>query len=306
MDVLDENKNLLQEIFAWPGGEPVISLDDEITLYTSPELKQKFIEGMAEHKLTAPVSKTIQELIEKNRLIPCWVNKGLGSIILFKIFAPLDVKSIGSFYAPSENVVALLMDNSTFFLFYVPNRTLAYLTLHELCHYAAGNSSSFPSLSAKILTKYYEVMFHTLFEIFAERRLNPKPDLTKRATKYWSNLVSKEQKRTADIAKGDDIKNLILKCFGDYLGLKDVAQEIAYDVKILVDTARKDLGKILTNIEKFKYVLVPLYIAYGDGLGLKNLTTFAIQEYWCASEVVCVCAEKPSKFPVVYKVISSI
>ena len=47
-----------------------------------------------------PVAKDIERLIESKKVVPCWMNKGLFRLVLFKGLAPRHNQSTLGFYTP--------------------------------------------------------------------------------------------------------------------------------------------------------------------------------------------------------------
>jgi hypothetical protein len=154
----------LRELFALPIKTELIAKLESQPIYSTRKLVIKYIKAMMKRKETAPISKKIIDLIKKEKLNPCWVNKGIFSLSLFKIFGGTD-KMTMAFYYPPENKIFLLMDNNIIFG-YASNKNLAKLTIHEGMHMAANNMKKrFLSHFEDELMAYYSKFFAEIFAL---------------------------------------------------------------------------------------------------------------------------------------------
>ncbi len=59
-----------------------------------------------------PVVKDIERLINQEKIIPCWINRGLFKLAIFKKLAPRSEQGTCAFFSMSSHQIYILMDNN--------------------------------------------------------------------------------------------------------------------------------------------------------------------------------------------------
>jgi len=278
----------LEEIFAVPIGlKPVVKIDGN-SLYGSDKLNESYLKALAKCGRTGPAALKFRGLVEKKRIVPCFLTPGLLSFVAWKVFAPIHIQSVMGFYDPTKTkrIYILIQNNANIFSF-VSNDFLGKLTIHELMHMLADQKTSlFMSLFRNELIAYYTELFQMIFSInsldsgrverilrfvFMEIERKSEKMTTSTLDKY-SKLLKKElqSQSTFDELKFDDVLTdffTILKIF-------------------LVNTS-----KFFASRNKFNHIIAPMYLAYKRAFSMKNLTTVCIQELIYPSEVIAICSE---------------
>ena len=122
--IWDENK--LSEVFALPIGlKPVVKIDGS-PLFGSDKLNGSYVKALQKSGRTKAAALKFQGLVEKRKIVPCFLTPGLGTFVAWKIFAPIHIQSIMGFYDPTKTkrIYILISNNANMFAF-VSNDFLA-------------------------------------------------------------------------------------------------------------------------------------------------------------------------------------
>jgi hypothetical protein len=293
---LSKTHNSLQEVFALPVGLTEVAKLDGLSLYSSAKLQEKYLAALSMSGRTKDLVDKFEILVKNKDIIPCFLGKGFGHFIFWKIFAPLGDRSIMGFYDPgTTNKIYLLIDNNSNIFGFTSNETLALLTIHEMCHKFAHDSPS------QFLSRY-------------------RPELTKFYKYYWCEVFQVKEDKLSDSAVFELVTSLFKKCesgnhdlpvlYDNFKTFVNQLAEILSKLSTLNETEftevkdkyilcikvfMKNLNDFINNISKFRQILAPLYTAYKYGLDAKNLQTLAVQELLYPSEVLAVYSESSKK-----------
>ena len=292
----NNQEEYLQELFTLPFRVyPVAELSGE-KIYGSDKLKRKFIEVL-DKKLK---DKKIISLVVKDKIIPCWVSKGILSLTKFKIFAPTMIKQIRAFYESNVDKIFILLDTNTFFG-YISNNWIVSLTLHELQHMAV-KSTRWLRIAEKILIPFYYFYWKEVLQV---KKQSDK--LLSDVKIYINHLYNVERSIFKDRFEKVLIanKDFIRKRFSKYNST--IAKRVSEDITNLVYLFLTNDSKFLKQYYQNKQIIAPLYKSYRF-LGSKaERSTLAIQELFAPSEVCAVLSESQySKNPVLKKIVNLI
>ncbi len=282
------NEQHLEELWTVPWNTYHAATLDGMKLYSSSGLKSSFCEAMEKHKKTKNISKKIIELVDSKKIVPAWMNKGIFSLSIFKIFAPIGSQSIMGFYTPNENQIYLLMDNNITFG-YASNNVLAELLLHESMHMASHQlRTRYHNIFSEELTKYYSALFKTLFGISGN---------IDRESKAIYNFLFKNceyQNLTAGKIKTviEKYTTLLVKFFMDKTTLDHkVFKEVITEYMTMIKLYFANINVFIASIKKYHRIYRGMKVAYVQGLGVKNTKSLCIQELVFPSEVICMYSE---------------
>jgi len=279
---MTELDQYIEELFALPINTYEAATVDGAKLFSSNKLKANYLRAMAKLQRTSPISDNLQKLVETGKVLPVWMNKGVGSLTLFKIFAPTGIKMIRGFYTPEHKTIILLIDNMISWGF-ASNSALGDLTLHDE------------------LIKYYYVLFNEMFKL-----KNTKVDVSpiiKFIFKYYELPELNSSRMIKQIPK---YKDLLDKTFRPYTSLKqDEFTKYLNDFENALTFFFKDFNTFVQNRRSYVHILTPMYKAYKKAFGARNLSTLCIQELVFPSEVIAILTSiKPS--PKIYKAFSQL
>jgi hypothetical protein len=292
-NVITMDEQILNEAFFMPFGlYPVAELGNQ-KLYGSAKLNAKFVEAVSTTSAGAPITGKIAELVGKNKVIPCFVTKGMLGFLAWKIFMPIGYQSIKAFYTEETKKIYILLTNNASLMFgYANNFWMTLLLVHECQHMAAHkNPSGFNSMFSGELNNYYSWFLTHLF------------DLKKADQKLVSELVTElldnyEVASTPDLIKRVKDFTTLRKILNNFQGesklkrghFDDLVELYRYAVLTLVT------GKLFEDIHSYinplRPIMKPLYLAYRDAFGMTGLNTLAIQELVFPSEVISIGSEK--------------
>lgn len=290
----------VNEDFFIPTNLELVSIIDDIKLYTSQTLKYKFISAIHRTNLSK-YSYYIKESIDRNKIVPCFLNKNILSFLKFKIsqheyyesiekFFNKDPdiysRSILGFFEPNLNKIFILLDNNINIFTHANLIELEDTLLHECIHYFSFNNPKlFMRTFENDLIKFYKSLYKKIFKIGDQI-----PD--KDILKIINFLLIKFQKINS---------NFNTQTFSEYSDLLDVML-IKYS-----DLTKEEFNKIkkyyiafvklfFTDFNEFlklykKYPLIPKSIeeVYKNNFGLNNLGPIVyVQELCFVSEVECI------------------
>lgn len=290
------NKQLQQEIFALPFNTYQVASLDGWKLYSSDTLKRKYSESMYNMQRTKNIASDIERMVDKKQVIPCWINKGIFRLAIFKIFAPRSMQSIAGFFTSQENQIYLLIDNNLSFGF-ANNGLLASLTVHEAMHMAANRlRGSFVSLFKDELTNYYSAMYEFIFKTSG--------DISKSSQRIF-NFLFKEFEFRANPPIKPFLKKY-LKVMDTELRKHSTMSLEEFDKTLLhyMDYIRMYFfqeDRFFSSIRQFAHIYQGLRKGYEKGLGVKGNTSLMVQELFYPSEIICIYAELTSKMSKIYR-----
>jgi len=286
----EQLQQVQQEIFALPVNMKVVASIDGMDLFSNESLQKRYVKAMRKAKRTKPIADKIEELTERETIIPCFLTKNLISLTAFKVFAPRGVKTIRGFYHSESDKIILLIDNNISWGF-ASNDFLSLLTLHEGMHmFANQKKMAFLSEFKNDLTRYYNEMYNTMFHLN-----NAKVDI--------SPLISFMYKIFEMPMKGLKNKDLItyhdmmIKMFLPHTSLdKETFERFTRDYILLVKIYDKSINSFLNIVKAYPHITTPMYEAYSKAFNAERVQTICIQELIYPSEVICIMSEiRPQK-----------
>lgn len=289
-----------QEIFALPVGNKLVATVDGMKLYSNKSLKENYIKAMESVKETKPFVNEISDLVNREKIVPCWMNKGLLKLIAYKVYAPISVKGILGFYHPEHKKLFLLIDNNVFFGF-APNKFLSVLTVHESTHmFAHEQPSKFLSNFEKEMEQWYYHFFVDYFDL----DISKKDFVAKEIVDY---LFKKVERVSTDRISSRMIKGyqeLITKLCKPITTLsEDDFNQRLNNMLTMIRIFSDDPNAFMKVYTRYKSLVNSMYEAYKHAFGFRNLTTLCVQELIYPSEVASIYVEvtKPSKIKTMFK-----
>jgi len=294
------NATLQQELFALPIFPKKVATLHGMDLYSSKSLRDKYINAMYNISKVKPVAKDIERLIEQGKVVPCWINKGLFKLAIFKKLAPYSEQHVCGFFTPKYKQVFILMDNNIKWGF-AKDKFLSNLMLHELMHMGANKFRfNFISKFWGELISYYSACFEHIFKTgdyditneckviirFLFKNFEMKDHTSSTLEKYLKLISSSF--RAKSVLKEDEF-NSVLTDFYYYLKLYF-----------------RDIDSLFNQIRKFRHIYSGLEKGYSNGLNITNVDSILSQELFFPSEVIAMYVElyrgSPSKpFSVIKK-----
>jgi len=139
-------------------------------VYTSDNVKQKFLESIKSQDTFRPILNKIVNLIETDRIVGVYVKVGLINKIIYHFFKNkkkfAESRFILAFYDFKSNKVFCLVENINNTNYWKKQEALSLVILHELQH---QTSVIFPKLFLTIhneaLTVYFKQFFMNFFDI---------------------------------------------------------------------------------------------------------------------------------------------
>lgn len=286
--------NIQQELFALPINNKLVARVEGTKLYSNDKLKQRYINTIEKSKNTKKVAKEFTRLINDNKIIPCWLSKGLLGFIAYKIFAPMSTKGIMGFFHPDEEKIFILIDNNVK-LGIVSDTFISKLSLHESMHMLAHNRpTGFFKLFENELTEWYYYFFIEIFDLDTSKIPRSfKKDLSTPVKFLFQNV---EIKMNIDNTVFQKYRKLVYNSCNKYTKLeKQKFEEILDDLINLPRIYYNDFDSFISLLRQYKHIVKPMYKSYKQAFGLRNLSTLCIQELLYPSEIICVLSEdKPS------------
>jgi hypothetical protein len=298
--VQEYNTNIRQELFALPFAPEKVATLNGMELYSSENLREKYINAMYKISKVKPVAPDIERLIEQGKVVPCWINKGIFRLAIFKKLAPYSDQGIAGFFTPKSKQVFILMDNNIKWGF-AKDKVLSNLMLHELMHMASDKfKNQFIGMFFGEFVKYYNALFSEIFKTGENNITNE----TKMITRYLFKNFEYKDSTSSEIEKYVKLVNTSFRA-------KSSLSETEF-TRVLTDFYHyiklyfKDLNSLHQQIRKFSHIYSGLTKGYTNGLDVINNMSFCSQELFYPSEIIAMYIElykgSPSKpFSVIKK-----
>ncbi len=280
--------NELQELFVAPVKLKKEIEIDGLPLYSSDHLKRKVKMVLMKKKLTKKVAMTFAKMIDDGLLVPCFMNKGIFKLAFFKLFTSKTNKSIAGFYDHRLKKCFILLDNNVNMFGYSSNLLLSKISIHECTHLAFGkNSTGFISINNNALNIFYSEYFRLLLTI------KTKNTIIERIVDEILELLYNIETRKQSINNSLFVKYvLLLEKFRDYSELDpEEFSEKTLKYVVCCKIYIKNLSTFINNLNMFRPIIGPLYVAYNNAFKMKNLNTVAVQELLFPSEVMAMKSE---------------
>lgn len=296
-----DNLELQQELFALPFNTYQVADIEGAKLWTSNTLKRRFCEAMSDTSKTSPIGPDIKKMVDKDVIIPCFMNKSILRLFLFKVFAAAGDKATLGFYLQNKNKIFLLIDNNITFGF-ASNKRLADLTIHETMHMACNTLKyRYVNIFKDEFMKYYSA--------FLKEYFNTKGDISKIAKNYYEFLFREFEFREVTMSQ---LPKFLESYYKTLLPLKRYSQddELKFEKKLanLINYIRlyfKDMNEFIRSVRTNVDIFRSLYRGYTVGLKLRDARSLFVQELFFPSEVICVYSET-GDLTKVYKAFKSI
>lgn len=267
-------------------------------VYSSPRLKEKYLQAISGQNVLRPVTNNIQNLLQKGIIVPCYTSSNVFGLIKHKLTASPANKQIMGFYAPEKNRIYILFDNRVQFLAWASNEDLSLVTIHELMHYVAKNTKrQFYNIFKGDLIAFYREFYSE----FAGVQL----DVRQLELMIVGAIKMFEWEK--------DVTGNTINKYRHYLDrivtLMDPEQK-----KLVVDVPLENAALYWNNPNAFMHrarsnketnrLVFALWRAYERVFDLPKPNTFPIQEILFPSEVISISSEKPTANH--YKAVKSI
>ncbi len=284
IDNLVEQK--IEELFALPIGLKVIATFDDMKIYGSDKLNEKFLTGIAKTKFkgTVPI---LRKAIEKKKFFPGFYTKNMLHLLKNKFLGSDQRGGILGFFALQQNIIVILLDNNT--KFGVADDTwMGSLSIHEAMHMFSYNQpSQFFGIFQEDLEKYYYTLFKDIFE------LKSKPKMMSDIPKQ---IFYKCEKGRMDHGNRNFIYKWYLgflnKSIKPFSGLSDPAWENMVTQYILcLKLYWERPGMLFQNIKRFLPILRAIKRSYEIIYGESVKQNFYVQEIGVPSEVIAIRSE---------------
>lgn len=280
------------ELFALPMGlYPTYKVDGQV-FYSSDKLKQSFLMAIAKSSRVKHVSTSIEKLVNRNIIIPCFKSKNILSFIKHKFYRDPE-KNVVAFYLPDDKKVLVIIDNNISLFGTSINDELALTTLHECMHLIAGkNYIGFLKDFRPYLEKFYKNFLEDYFKSTTDKKdISNIILFINKLERYGFKNVNQQLKQYHDLL--DRIMSNKTK-----LGQQDFKirlTKLIVAIKLLII----NVSILLRNYRSFVMVFTSLNNSYKKSFGKTNTQTVPIQETIALSEVAAIFSEIRPSDPVI-------
>jgi len=298
--VQEYNATIQRELFALPFSPEKVATLNGMELYSSAKLRQKYINAMYKISKVKPVAPDIERLIDQGKVVPCWINKGIFRLAVFKRLAPYSDQGIAGFFTPKTKQVFILMDNNIKWGF-AKDKVLSNLMLHELMHMASDKfKNNFISMFFAEFIKYYNALFEEIFKTQDSNITNE----SKIITRYLFKNFEYKDSTSAELEKYIKLVSQLLRSKSSLS--QDQFNSVLTDFYHYIKLYFQDLNSLHNQIRKFSHIYAGLTKGYKNGLAVINNMSFCSQELFYPSEIIAMYIElykgSPSKpFSVIKK-----
>ena len=283
------HEETLLELFSIPIGlKPTVKIDD-VQLYGSHSLDKNYKKSIAKSESAGYAADQISRLVDIGKVNPCYLNKGIIRVLLWKVLVIHPIKSILAFFSPGTNKIYILIDNNISIVGYIPNKFLGNLTIHETCHMSCfSDYMGFFNIFSQDFINYYSNYFKLLF------KMDSVPE--KKIRDFAFVLVKSESQKGR--------RTVILPIIEKFLeSLRKYSKQPKDEFDRLKNMYLFMCRVIMSpwteqsmrDIGNSRDVIVPLYKSYQTSFGFKTRHILHCQEVVTASEVICVYSEVAPK-----------
>lgn len=280
----------MNEFFALPVGNEDVKNSLGLNIYTNGNLKNKIIETAYKTDKTKKIAKNIEHMIDKDLLVPVWLNKNIASTLLYKITGPNEKEKIKktayAFYSGTDDKIFLFVDNAMSFGF-TNNEFLMDLIVHETMHLGVSKlGHKYLKLFSSELESYYNSLFRNLFDVDVSYKLDVKSILEW----IFKNFEAKKSLSSRVLySYGDFIKSKVSG--GTNLNEQDLEEKIKNFIITIFLAIQGRFGDIVKE-SKFREASIAARQAYSDAFKISVPTNnFYIQELFVCSEVIAMLSE---------------
>ena len=296
----------LKELFALPIGLHKVAMCDNIPLYGSQTLNDKFIQSINNSKRGKLVSKRVEDLVKDEVIIPCFADKGMLSYFRRKISKdtsggllrvvrfligddtehPLDY--ILAYYDYTEHKIIFLISNhlDEKYSTTASDISIAISLTHEMMHmYSHLKPNKFISLFKNELNSYYSNYFKEIFKLKDDKMVK---NVIEDIYKYLFFNIESTTKTNVSLKK---LFDRLVKLIPFSKLSKDEFENVLSSYLMLVRLLLTNNIKMLMSYgKKYKHLINPLYSSYKKSFG-KVPVKGCIQEIIAPSEVICGCTD---------------
>lgn len=206
----------LNEFFAGPIGHlEKAGLYKGYALYTSNDLKDKFITSYENSVYNDYNSTKIRKLVDENILIPVFSTRSMIKFFIVRPILKYTSEVVFGFLDRENKKIYILIDSSADIFGMSLDEEISTTTIHEIIHYIASkNPRQFLSLFIKELCKYYIYVYGSIFYC---KNLNEKdviPIITKLLMRFetsdkgivnheFQNILTKYLFKKSDLNESD-------------------------------------------------------------------------------------------------------
>lgn len=300
-------EEILLELFSIPVGLKKVIKVDDVELYTSDSLTKNFVKALSESEILQAFSDKINSLVNDGRVVPCYINRGITKVFLWKFLTKGLEHKYGSslaFFSSKSNAVYVLIDNNISYFGFISNDFLSKLIIHELAHMSSFNDwNGFSKLFSTELTTFYSNYYQELFklsDIDKEEVSNYVLDIIKIRKNGVSVDVKKHMSRVESFL--DFLKKKYNIKAEDFDRIKSKYIHI-YKLVLFVDRDKAFIQELVKN----KEIIIPFVKAYRKSFGIDILSrSTPFQEIYEPSEVICEYCEETAPKEKVLKMLSLI
>lgn len=290
---INENNKVLQELFSLPIGLEKVKNFPGPPIYTSNTLKRRYIESMRKSSRANILADKVEELVNKELVIPAFLNKGIFRFALSKIFGDPETKDILGFYMSETKKIYILINNNINFFGYANNDWMSSLLLHESQHMCADlRSSKFYSLFKSDFMEFYSNLFTKIFKLKSIDK-----SLLERVIKFIFNIELKFPLNNNTLKNYHDL----LMEFQSISSNKDEFEKTLRDYIVIIKIFWTSLSGFIRVSRNYRHILGPIYDTYSSLYKITPNST-CIQELITLSEIIAVMSETNTKLtPKIYK-----
>ncbi len=278
----------LNEFLSIPTGLELIADIDDILLYTSDSLKEKFSKELSINPITKNGYDLLLKLIDKERLIPCWTNKSFIGNVLIRLIGNENILGL---FIPKFNKIFIVMNANINIFGFTNNELLANVTIHECCHMSAANSKViFLNIWEKELTTYYANFFRLLLDVKKEFQ----PQLSIIAKGFYTEIYNTCEHATDINGHFKIWEKIVLKYTTKIPYDKtNIKRESSYNeiIEHLIDFGDEftdGVNRLAQNYSYYRHIWMCLFIAY-KSLKVPTIPkTMPCQELFYPSEVISI------------------
>ena len=253
-------------------------------LYSSDAVRNKFLDAISNQKILKPVEDKIENLVERQIIIPCFANRNLIHLIGHKFFSDQYDRLILGYYESSKNKVYIMLDNHTKFLVFMSNKALGSLTMHELQHYASNNlKSKFYNLNKEVFRQYFRNFYKMYMNVnLTDTEIDDFVKFTFKNFEYPKRTPTNFLVRFADVMFDDMEKHI-----PDEQTRETKIRNLLAVLKIYLTNPSVFMTALSSGHPEVVGVVSSLYKSYRS-LGISNPRSTTIQEIIFPSEVICI------------------
>jgi hypothetical protein len=302
------SKNL-SEIFSAPTGElDLVGSLVGVRLYTSNNLKRKYLIAMGKTSKTMPILKTIKSLMDRKILTPIYSTDKLLKSLRKK--QPIQIRGFAGLVTGEKDIYIFVETDANIFGF-TSNDDLASVTIHELIHFFSDfHAREFFNVFKDDLKKYYNFYFSKLLSCneskinnknlndlveFIHFKLEPNPfALSNQTLKKYYDMISETYRESSTL--DEDVFNAKLT-------------QLIVLIKVIQKLVQAGSTEYISRaVVAYKEIASPLYTAYRYSTGIDVLKSkiLCFQELWSTSEVIAVPSISKRPNPNVYKAIGKL